>query len=83
MGKSSDPVVEQGVLSEAASCGKQLGRLVDALVVLVKHFVQSSFFDKSSLSDEDKKALSELKRMIDDIADVRDRHSRQPVLRLP
>lgn len=77
VGKPSDPVVEQEVLSEAASYGKQLGRIEDALVVLVRHF------DQSSLSHEEKKALSELKRMIDDVADVRDRHSRQPTLRVP
>ncbi len=77
VGKSSDPVVEQKVLSKAASYGKQLGRIEDALVVLVKRL------DQSALSDEEKKAISELKRMIDDIADVRDRHSRQPILRLP
>ena len=83
LGQSSEPKVEEEVLSDVATYGKQLGRIEDALVVLVKHFDQSSFFDKSALSDQEKKALSDLKRMIDDIADVRDRHSRQPNLRLP
>jgi hypothetical protein len=38
LGQSSDPDVEADVLSDVAPYGKQLGRIGDALLVLLKHF---------------------------------------------
>ena len=38
LGQSSEPDVESEVLSDVASYGKQLGRIGDALIVLLKHF---------------------------------------------
>src|SRR5947208_15834719 len=38
LGRSSNPAVEQEVLDEVASYGKQLGRIEDALMVLLDRF---------------------------------------------
>ena len=38
VGQSSEPTVEADVLSDVAGYGKQLGRIGDALVVLLAHF---------------------------------------------
>jgi len=38
LGQSSEPNVEADVLSDVASYGKQLGKIGDALIVLLKHF---------------------------------------------
>ena len=37
LGKSSDPDTEQRILDEVGSYGKQLGRIGDALGVLIQH----------------------------------------------
>ena len=38
MGQSSEPKVEEEVLTDVATYGKQLGRIGDALIVLLAHF---------------------------------------------
>jgi hypothetical protein len=38
LGQSSDPASEEEILSDVASYGKQLGRIEDALSVLLEHF---------------------------------------------
>lgn len=77
LGKSSDANLERDIITDAASYGKQLGRIEDVLVVLVKHL------DKSRLSEQELTAVHEFKRVIDDIADVRAARTDKPSLRLP
>src|SRR5438045_8858523 len=38
LGQSSNPAVEEEILTDVASYGKQLGRIEDALLVLLAHF---------------------------------------------
>src|SRR5262249_26312260 len=38
LGQSSNPAVEEEILSDVASYGKQLGRIEEALAVLLEHF---------------------------------------------
>ena len=38
LGQSSEPKVEEEVLSDVATYGKQLGRIGDAMIVLLAHF---------------------------------------------
>ena len=70
LGNSSNPAVEEQVISDVASYGKQLGRIEDVLVVLLTHFRP-----KRALTKAENKAILDLKRMIEDIADVKARHS--------
>jgi hypothetical protein len=71
LGQSSAPTVEQEALEEVGSYGKQLGKIGDALVVLLKHL------PKAGLTDDDKKAVGELEDMLGKIADIKQRHNRK------
>jgi hypothetical protein len=75
LGQSSEPDVEAEVLSDVATYGKQLGRIGDALIVLLAHF-----HPRAPLSDDESKAIAALKEMLTKIADVKDKHNR-PALR--
>ena len=69
LGVSSNPELEKQLLAEVGSYGKQLGRMSDALAVLVKHFRP-----KKPLSTKDEKALDALRSMLDDIARIKKAH---------
>lgn len=71
LGQSSDPNVEQEVLSDVGSYGKQLGRIGDALIVLLAHF-----HPRQPLSEDETKAIHALKDMLQKIADVKEKHRR-------
>ena len=71
LGTSSNPPVEEQVLSDVASYGRQLGRIGDALAVLLAHFKP----DRPLTHAEDR-SIRDLKRMLEDIADVKRRHTR-------
>lgn len=73
LGRSSNPDVEQQVLAEVGSYGKQLGRICDALAVLMAHFAPDR-----ELSAEETKALRDLKRMLEDIAEVKEKQVPRP-----
>jgi hypothetical protein len=75
LGTSSDPAIEKQVLSDQASYGKQLGRIADVLIVLLKHV------NLSGLSPDEEKAICDLKCMLHEIANVKDRHGAKLVLR--
>ncbi|MGO9048013.1 MAG: hypothetical protein ACLQFW_14180 [Xanthobacteraceae bacterium] len=75
MGQSSEPKVEEEVLSDVATYGKQLGRIGDVLIVLLAHF-----HPRKPLTDKESKAIDALKDMLDKIADVKVKHHR-PALR--
>ena len=53
LGQSSAPAVEQEVLEEVGSYGKQLGKIGDALIVLLRHM------PKAALTDDDQKAVGD------------------------
>lgn len=72
IGQSSEPAVEGDVLSEVASYGKQLGRIGDALIVLLAHLRPTT-----ALTEEETAAIHDLKDMLQQIADVKDRHKRK------
>ncbi|MGO9235275.1 MAG: hypothetical protein ACLP4V_14815 [Methylocella sp.] len=76
LGQSSEPNVEADVLSDVASYGKQLGQISDALIVLLKHFKP-----ETPLSEKEHEAIKTLKKMLDEIAEVKEKHKR-PALRL-
>lgn len=68
LGRSSNPKAEEEILTEVASYGKQLGRVEDALAVLIRKL-------NLNLSGEDAKAIRDLERMLEDIAEVKARHA--------
>lgn len=74
LGQSSEPKVEEDVLSDVASYGKQLGRIGDALIVLLNHF-----HPRAPLSADETAAIDALKDMLEKIAKVKEGH-RRPAL---
>jgi len=75
LGQSSEPKVEEEVLSDVGTYGRQLGRIGDALLVLLAHFRPAE-----PLTAQESQAISELKEMLDRIATVKAKHHR-PVVR--
>ena len=67
LGRSSDPDLEQEVLDEVGSYGKQLGRIGDALAVLIKHV------KLEQLDDAERDAITALRFQLDEIARVKTR----------
>ena len=66
LGTSSDPNIEKAAIAKVASYGKQLGRIEDALVVLLKHFRPNE-----PLSQKDDRAIRALQRMVEEIDDLK------------
>jgi hypothetical protein len=75
LGQSSEPKVEEEVLTDVATYGKQLGRIGDALIVLVAHF-----HPDKPLTPDEAKAIAALKTMLNEIANVKEKYKR-PVIR--
>jgi len=69
LGQSSNPAVEEEVLSDVASYGKQLGRIEDALLVLLAHF-----HPDRALTPDEQKAISDLRAIATDVAAVKTKH---------
>ncbi len=69
LGQSSAPQVEADVLTDVAGYGKQLGRIGDAMRVLLKHLPKDS-----DLSHKDRAAIKALRDMLADIEAVKQRH---------
>ncbi len=72
LGQSSDPAVEEEVLSDVASYGKQIGQITDALLVLIAHLPPAE-----KLTAQETKALEALKSLSESVATVKARHSRR------
>ncbi len=69
LGQSSQPEVEQEVLSDVASYGKQIGRIEDALIVLLDHFNPSR-----PLTGQEQQAIDDLRELVGQVARVKQRH---------
>ena len=71
LGQSSAPEVEQEILEDVGSYGRQLGRIGDALAVLITHF-----HPEQPLDPREEKVLRAARAMLDQIADIKERHDR-------
>jgi hypothetical protein len=71
LGQSSAPEVEQEVLSDVGTYGKQIGRIGDALIVLLAHF--------NATTPEETAAIDALKKMLNQVADVKEKHGRSAI----
>jgi hypothetical protein len=65
LGQSSDPAFEARVLEQVGSYGRQIGRLGEALAVLVRRA------DLSDLCDDDRKAIDDFLRQVDEVAQLK------------
>lgn len=71
IGRTSDPALEAELVSEVASYGRQLGRISDALAVLIARLPP-----ETELPAREQAALDDFKRLINELAAVKDRHAR-------
>lgn len=74
VGELANPDVEKEAICKA-SYGMQLGRIGDALVVLLNHV------KLDNLSPHERDAIRDLKIMLHDIANVKEKHGAKLVLR--
>ena len=71
LGQSSAPAVEEEVMTDVASYGKQLGRVEEALLVLL-----DTYQPNRPLSAAEDKAIEALRSMVAKVEDVKKRHRR-------
>jgi hypothetical protein len=69
MGQSSQPEVEEQVLTDVASYGRQIGRVEEALIVLLDHFNPSR-----PLTDQEHKAIDDLRDLVSQVEKIKQRH---------
>lgn len=69
--RSSAPEIEQEVLEEVGSYGKQLGRMADAVSVLLAKLPEDV-----KLSAEEEMALAKFRVMVDDVNSIKESHGR-------
>lgn len=77
LGKSSEPALERLILDEVGSYGRQLGRMSDAMRVLIKKARDPNL----QFSEDDLKALDHLIVQIDEIDAVKTRYARDVTAR--
>ncbi len=74
--QAGDPALERRIVEEVASYGRQLGRLLDAVDVLIRHDT------RGKLARDDQRALDELQRLRAEIDAVKERSAARQVDRL-
>ncbi|HEX4583850.1 MAG TPA: hypothetical protein VH183_03410 [Burkholderiaceae bacterium] len=68
LGQSTQPQVEQEVLTDVASYGKQIGRIEDVLIVLLDHFKPSR-----PLTADEQGAIDDLRSLVAEVQQVKQR----------
>ncbi|GGB40321.1 hypothetical protein GCM10011316_10480 [Roseibium aquae] len=69
LGKSRNPAVEQAILEDVGSYGRQIGRISEALEVVVRKL------DSDTLSAADRKAIDDFTDMMAEVQKVKNRHT--------
>lgn len=73
LGKSSDPQLEEQILSDVGSYGRQIGQIGDALQVLIRHV------NLTGLSSDEQRAISALQFQLDEINRLKDKRLQSAV----
>ena len=69
LGRSADPALEQEILNEVGSYGRQLGRINDVLGVLLQHV------QPEKLSEDDRIKIYAFKTQLAEIERLKQKHS--------
>ena len=72
LGEAGSPETEAEILRRVGSYGRQLGRITDAMIVLLRHLPRDANF-----TQEEQDAFAAFKKMADHIADIKEKHKRQ------
>jgi hypothetical protein len=68
LGTTPNPDAEQAILDEVGTCGRQIGRIGDALAVLLRHL------DRTKLDPTELTAISALENQLAEVDRVKQRH---------
>ena len=74
LGESGSTETEAEILRRVGTYGRQLGKITDAMIVLLKHLP-----DRESLTREERDVIKAFEKMADDIADIKQKHKLQAV----
>src|ERR1700758_5382844 len=69
LGESGSTETEAEILRRVGSYGRQLGKITDALVVLLRHLP-----DRKNLPPEERKVIDAFDKVANDIADIKEKH---------
>jgi hypothetical protein len=72
LGESGSPEAEAEILRRVGSYGRQLGRISDVMIVLLRHLP-----NRDNLTPEERNAVAAFEKMANDIADTKETHNRQ------
>ncbi len=67
LGRSADPALEQEILEEVGSYGRQLGRLGDVLGILLRHV------ELKGLSEDEKDQIAALRTQLAEVDSLKER----------
>ncbi|HSV52564.1 MAG TPA: hypothetical protein VLJ57_10625 [Burkholderiaceae bacterium] len=71
LGASRDPALEQQILDEVGSYGRQLGQIGDALAVVLEHV------DLGRLDVKEKRAITALRSQLDQIERLKEKRAQK------
>ena len=70
MGKSSDPALEQKIIEDVGSYGRQIGQLSDALLAVLQHMKTDTW------DAESREAVEAFRLQVKEVAKLKERHQR-------
>ncbi|MDZ7865556.1 hypothetical protein [Acidovorax sp.] len=70
MGKSSDPALEQKIIEDVGSYGRQIGQLSDALLAVLQHMKTDTW------DAESRDAVEAFRLQVKEVAKLKERHQR-------
>jgi hypothetical protein len=74
LGESGSPETEAEILRRVGSYGRQLGKISDAMIVVLRHLP-----NRESLPTDELKAIEAFEKMVDAIADIKESHNRKGI----
>jgi hypothetical protein len=72
LGEAGSPETEAEILRRVGTYGRQLGKITDAMTVLLRHLPPGA-----KLTQDEKAAIAAFKKIANQIADIKETHKRQ------
>jgi hypothetical protein len=74
LGESGSTETEAEILRRVGTYGRQLGKITDAMIVLLKYLP-----DRESLARDERDVIKAFEKMANDLADIKEKHKLQAV----
>ena len=72
LGKSANPQLEQHILTDVASYGRQLGRISEALEIVLDRSEAAGVIDRGALDPQARRTLDEFRCLLTEIRRLKD-----------